>query len=369
MRLYLHMCWVDIDLCSVRTQRSDGVEVEQGPTLSDAAAAGLWPLHISILNNNHELHQSMQELSIDVSSSSVPCFIPVSDLEELRVGCFSGGTSLRGLLEARARESRMNGKCNCPELSSQFRTHVHAALLSYGCGKMHFEVMLGSGEGLWRAHCPVCSVYEIQTPNGKKVLMGGAAATCMDASSCVKMRQAPKAGTSKCAFQRAIDLVHHPWLDSILIDPPRVHELLVHHDQLANKHPAADGVAVGAKGTDLPPAPDTSHCEDVKFNCRQEEVGSMGEWEPGACTTGVFFCMCEHGIICKDGALAMTWHETFGHTHTAQGSAMNHRTFGLCRFRAASYPKKDEYGNNIPNPTYRVMYDLACSYRKNTPIT
>ena len=199
---------------------SPGVEVEQGPTLAAAAAAGLWPLHISILNDNHKLHHVMQDLLIDLSLSSVPCFIPVSDLEELRVGRFSGGTSLRGLLDACARESHMKGMRNCPELSGRFRTHVHEALLSYGCGKMHFEVMLGSGDGLWQAHCPVCSVYEIVNDNGETVLMGGTAAMCMDASSCVEMRQVPKPGTSRRAFQRAMGLVHHPSLDSILIPPP-----------------------------------------------------------------------------------------------------------------------------------------------------
>ena len=364
LRLQPHMRWVDIDLRTVRTTLSSGMEVEQGPTLNDAAAAGLWPLRVSILNDNHELRHSLQHLSINLSSSKIALFIPVSDLEDLRVGRFSGGSSLRGLLEARAKESRLNGMRTCKNLSHDTRGHVLEALLSYGCGKMHFEVMLGSGDTQMRAHCPACAVYKIEK-DGETVLMGGAAATCMDGSSCVEMRVAPRAPTSKRDFQRAMGLVHHPDLHSILIPPPRVHDLLQKHDDLANKRPPGDGAAVATEGTDVPPATDSGHCDDVKFNCRQEEVGKVSdEWSPGKDTAGLFYCMCEHGVMCLDGALAMTSHETFGHARAAQGEAMQHRTFGPRRFRAPSYPKKDKYGRPIKNPTYRVMYDLACSYRK-----
>ena len=179
------------------------------------------------------------------------------------------------------------------------------------------------------------------------------------------MRTAPHAPTSKHDFARAMGLVHHPDLHSILIPPPRVHSLLKNHDALANKQPPGDGGAVATEATDAPPSTDPGHCEDVHFNCRQEDVGKVSdEWHPGSDTAGLFYCMCEHGIMCMDGALAMTSHETFGHARAAQGEAMQHTTFGPRCFRAPEYPKEDKYGRPIRNPTYRVMYDLGCSYRK-----
>ena len=68
-----------------------------------------------------------------------------------------------------------------------------------------------------------------------------------------------------------------------------MHELLKKHDHLANKRPPGDGVTITTKGTDAPPATDSAHCKDVKFNCWQEDAGCVAdEWQPGADTMGVF---------------------------------------------------------------------------------